>query len=206
MKIQTLSSTPLRYLYIEINDKTFNDKEDYYNFNELLLFIGKLADTSTNNYPYPTDNNRYIGNAYRAIKNKIKERYPHSPLLFVSKREIKSTRKYYVLLKSYRYIKIPYKVCLIFEAIDNIVREYTKKSELPTKLSKLKGQKTYGDAFYKRYINVAIEYKNHIDNNNYTNGKYNPTEELLNDLLAPKTIFNQIFLGTKIKDGEDNEI
>ena len=118
------------------------------NFEKLLDFIGKHR-------PYKNRNN--IGSAYVIIRKKTNELLglnKRNLILKTSKKEIASIRFYYIDDDNDTYVKIPFKIAYIFEAIINIVEDIEKEGiALPDDLIALTG-KTYLNTFYQKHVDA----------------------------------------------------
>lgn len=186
MDKKQLLKTPLRYLRIDINDENFMTTKDAENYRKLLNYIGEC---------YPYKNRCTIGSAYKVIREKAnsimgvtKKNIP----LRVSKSEIKSLDKVFSVNNS-DFIKIPYKAIYIFQAILELVREAVTQKDLPNELNQIVNLLTYGEAFYKRYLDVGRNEKKHIKEQHNLGNITSVPVALVNDLYKKDSPLQTIF-------------
>lgn len=175
-----------KYMWIEIPEQYVN-----YNFSELLKFIDSYSEYYEKCKPY--------GNAYQRIKEVSNRLYGvgrySNPKLKTSKREIRSILQSVTSKVNGRYyIKIPYKIAYIFNAIVLIVDEIITNNGikmLPPTLKNTIGL-TYRAAFYMHHTTVydvwfEVLRKNNVDRRGYEL-KYNLNDDLHSERNALSVI------------------
>lgn len=165
-----------KYMWIEIPEQYVNC-----NFSELLKFIDNYSEYYEKCKPY--------GNAYQRIKEVSNRLYGvgrySNPKLKTSKREIRSILQSVTgKVNGKYYIKIPYKIAYIFNAIALIVDEIITNSGikmLPPTLKNTVGL-TYRAAFYMNHIMVYDSWFEVLRKNNFDEKGYNLKCKLNDDL------------------------
>ena len=175
---------PRKYLWLQIEEKYSN-----INFSHLLFFIEKYSE-------YGKD--KRLGNAYYRIRQKSNELFSigkFSPKkLRTTKREIKSIMNSTVSKIDGRlYLKIPYKIAYIFNAIISIVNEIENDNNisLPKELADTINI-TYGIAFYEKYIDVYDAFSDEFQNQNRQCIGYRLKADLKEDFHCENSIFNSL--------------
>ena len=174
---------PDRYLWLQIPEGYSNA-----NFALLLEFIDKFCDCGRE---------RKYGNAYYIIRKETDKLlgigWYHPSSIKTSKREIRSILSSINKIGSRNYIKIPYKISYIFQAIILIVEKIQadNKIDLPDDLRKIIGM-TYGIAFYENHIRTYDVYYSYIQDNNVNNIGFGLKAELKNDFYSENSVFNKV--------------
>lgn len=160
----------ITYPYINIELLNKDCAEDIgANLSQLYLYIDRHKNMGST-YEY--------GNAYRAIKEKANNLMGRKDIK-ISKRQVISVRRYFTILGTNKYIKVPYTLYYIFKAIFEIVDDLKAEYPLPDELKKFVGQ-IRRDIFYKEQSDLfAIWYPEHRDE--LTRGLYD-------DIFANKSI------------------
>ena len=178
-------------LPLSVTDKI--DKYKNQRFVELLKFIGEHAD-------YKNKKHKKIGKAYREISREANIKLGIGRMKGVSVRQIKAISKYYKkgLFSKQNYIKIPYSVKFIFEAIISLVADIKKRKGIDLPLS----SESYGEKYYQCFIN-SYEYNydnivNDIEVKDRSFADYKCRIALNDNFFAQKTPF-RVVIGKEIE-------
>ncbi len=123
------------------------------------------------------------GNAYKAIKEKAKELTGRGDVK-ISKRQVASLRKYFTILGTNKYIKIPYRLYYIFKAIFEIVDVLRITYPLPTDLEVFVGQMRR-EIFYSEQSELFDEW--------YRQNRNELTRGLHDDIFAGNSVLSENF-------------
>jgi len=118
----------ISYVYVNIQcPENIEIEKIGVNLSLLYLYINEHTNAGSN---------MKYGNAYRIIKKRANDILGRKDKK-ISKRQVASLRRGYPLVGKINYVKIPYSMHIIFEAIFDIVEELSVTYPLPTNLKVL---------------------------------------------------------------------
>ena len=164
------------YPYINIEVKDSDAEQIGINLKKLYLYIDEHKNMGRV---------FKFGNAYKAIKLRANQLLGRRDIK-ISKREVTSLIKYFTSIKFDKYIKIPFKMYYIFEAIFELVDEIKLQYPLPADVNVFVGR-VRRDCFYE------IQSKLYKDIYNKPDVYCNLTKALHDEMYAPKSILSERF-------------
>lgn len=161
------------YINIMLSDEDMAEKIGV-NLSRLYMYIDEHRNMGRF-FPY--------GNAYKAIKENANRLIGRSDTK-ISKRQVASLRKFYTILGTNKYIKIPYSLYYILQATFEIVDALRVSYPLPDDLEVFVG-KIRRDIFYNEQSEIFDEW--------YRNNKTELTRGLHDDIFARNSILSKKF-------------
>lgn len=162
-----------KYINIRLTDEDMASKLGV-NLSSLYSYIDEHKNMGRL-FPY--------GNAYKAIKETA-NRLTGRKDIKISKRQIASLRKYFTILGTNKYIKIPYRLYYIFKAVFEIVDDLRITYPLPTDLEAFVGQMRR-EIFYSEQSELFDEW--------YRQNRNELTRGLHDDIFAGNSVLSENF-------------